>query len=72
MLPWLGIALAVLYAGYVAYEADVARKDAANAPPPGPDPADELETINTEISRLATQARKTLEASRDAMRSGLR
>lgn len=72
LLPWLGIALAVLYAGYVAYEASVERERAANAPAPGPDPANELERINTEISRLATQSRKTLESARDAMQRGLR
>ncbi|HUR68134.1 MAG TPA: hypothetical protein VM370_02730 [Candidatus Thermoplasmatota archaeon] len=72
MLPWLGIALAILYAGYVAYQAREAREEAALAPPPGPDPADELERINTELARIATANRKTLEAARDAMRAGLK
>lgn len=71
MLPWLGVALAILYAGYVAYEAAQAREAAAVAPPRGPDPVVELERVNTEMARLATQARKTLENARDSMRRGL-
>ena len=72
MLPWIGIALALVYAGYVAFQTREERERIAVAPPPGPDPADELERINTDISRLATSSRKTLEAARDAMRSGLK
>ncbi|HET6403321.1 MAG TPA: hypothetical protein VFH78_01635 [Candidatus Thermoplasmatota archaeon] len=72
MLPWTGIALAIVYAGYVAYQASLARQEAARAPPPGPDPAQELERINTEISRLAAHNRQALESARDAMRKGLK
>lgn len=72
MLPWFGIAAAILYAGYVAFQAREAREEAAIAPPPGPDPAEELERINTEIGRLAAQTRKSLESAREAMQHGLK
>lgn len=74
MLPWVGIAFAILYAGYVAYDARRAREAAALAPThaPGPDPVDELERLNTEIARLATQTRKSLDDARDAMQRGLK
>lgn len=72
MLPWTGIALAILYAGYVAYDTRNAREAAALAPPRGADPAEELERINTEIARLAAQTRKTLEGARDAVKQGVR
>lgn len=71
MLPWVAIAAAVIYAGYAGYQASLARQQ---SPPPdaGPDPVDELARVNTEISRLATQARKSLESARDAFEHGLR
>lgn len=73
MLPWTGIAIAILYAGYVAYEAARLRDENERAPiPTGPDPADELERINTEIAKLATQSRQTLEGAREAMSKGLK
>jgi len=70
MLPFLGFALVALYAGYVAYQAKEAR--ARPRPEPGPDPALELEAINTELARGVTQARRSLEAARDAIRKGVR
>lgn len=72
MLPWTGFALVALYAGYVAHQASRAREAAVGAPAPGPDPVEELERINTEMARLATQGRQSLERARDAMRSGLK
>lgn len=74
MLPWLGVALVALYIGYVAYEASQAREQARLAMPAsaGPDPVEELERINTEISRLATQGRQSLERARDTMQRGLK
>lgn len=72
MLPFLGIALVALYAGYLAYQTKEARETVARAPPPGPDPVIELERINTELSRLAVQTRKSLESARDAMAKGLK
>ena len=72
MLPWMGIAIAVIYAGYVAYQASLAREETAALPPPGPDPADELERINTELARVATHNRQMLEHARDSMRKGLK
>ena len=72
MIPWVGIALAILYGGYVAYEASLAREVAASAPLPGPDPVLELERINTEIGRISANTRKSLESARDAMQRGLR
>lgn len=72
MLPWIAIAAAILYAGYAAYKTRETRERIAHAPAPGPDPLDELERINTEMSRLAAQSRQTLESARDAMQRGLR
>jgi hypothetical protein len=72
MLPFAALAAAILYIGYVAYAAQRAKVDAAARPPPGPDPADELERVNTEIARQATVARQTLEAAREAVRRGTR
>lgn len=73
MLPWLGFALIAVYAGYVAYEASQAREKARLAPArAGPDPVEEIERINTEISRLATQSRQALERARETMQRGLR
>jgi len=72
MLVPAAFALVVLYVGYAAYEASVAREAARNAPPPGPDPVLEMERLNTELSRLATQSRQTLENARDATRKGLK
>lgn len=73
MLPFVGFALVALYAGYVAYEAAQARERARLAPAPvGPDPVEELARINTEISRLATQGRQSLERARETMQRGLR
>jgi hypothetical protein len=71
MLPWLGLALVALYAGYVAYDTRRIREETSIAPA-RPDPLIELERINTEIARLAAQSRKTLEQTRDAMQRGLR
>ena len=73
MLPWTGIAIAILYAGYVAYDAARVREEVASRPAhAGPDPVDELERINTEISKLATQTRQSLESARESMRKGLK
>lgn len=73
MLPWIGIAIAVLYAGYVAYDAARVREEKEREPAfTGPDPALELERINTEIARLATQTRQSLESARESMRKGLK
>lgn len=71
MLPFVGFAMVALYVGYVAYDARQMREAAALAPPP-PDHVGELERINTDLSRQAAQARKTLESARDAMQRGLR
>ena len=72
MLPFLGFALVALYVGYVAYETRHEKERASHAPPPGPDPVIELEAINTELARLATQTRKSLENARNAMQKGLK
>ena len=72
MLPFLGLALVAVYVGYVAYQTKDTKERAAAAPPPGPDPVIELERINTELSRLAVQTRKSLESARDAMAKGLK
>jgi len=73
MLPWIAIAAAIVYAGHAAYQAKLAREEAAAAPVvAGPDPADELERVNTELAKLATQTRQTLESAREAMRRGLK
>lgn len=71
MLPWLGIALAILYAGYVAHQASLAREQARAAPSRGADPALELAQINHQIADLTSQARASLEQARDALRSGI-
>lgn len=70
LLPFLGFALVALYVGYVAYEAREAR--ARPKPALGPDPALELEAVNTELARSVTQARLSLDAARDAIRKGVR
>lgn len=71
MLPWLGLALAILYAGYAAWDASRKRERLA-ATPPGPDPLIELQKINTDLARVATHSRQSLERTRDTMRSGLK
>lgn len=71
MLPWVLIAAAVIYAGYAGYQASLARQQAL-PPRTGPDPVDELARVNTELARVATQARKSLEGAREAFQHGLR
>lgn len=71
MLPFAAFALVALYAGYLAYETQE-RKRVLAAQPVLPDPADELARINTELSRAATAARRTLEQARDAVQRGTR
>ena len=71
MLPFAAFALVALYVGYVAYET-TKRREAAAREPPRPDPVDELQQINTELSRAATSARKTLELAREAVQRGTR
>ena len=72
MLPFLGLAFAALAIGYMSYRNGVAREAAARAPPPGPDPADEVTRVNTEIARQLAQGRLSLERARDAMQRGLK
>lgn len=71
MLLWGILAGAILYAGYAAYQADVARRA---TPPPraGPAPLDEMRRINAELGRAAAESRQTLEAARETLRRGLR
>lgn len=73
MLPFLGVALALLYGGYVAYETRLkrealARERAAN--PPGPDPVLELARVNDQIERELAEARQVLATARDTIRRG--
>lgn len=72
MLPFLGVAAIVLWIGFEAWRTRELRAQAALQPPPGPDPADELERLNTDTARLLAQSRLTLEATRDTLRRGLR
>ena len=71
MLPFVGLALVALYSAYVAYDTRRLSEEAERAGP-APDHVAEMERINTELARLATQSRQTLEAARDAMQRGLR
>ena len=71
MLPFVGLALVALYAGYVAYDTQERRRALA-AQPVQPDPAEELARINTELARAATGARLLLEQARDAVQRGTR
>ena len=71
MLPFVGFAMVAVYAAYVAHDTRRLREAAALAPAP-PDHLAELEQIHTELSRQASQARRTLESARDAMQRGLR
>lgn len=71
MLPFLGLAFVALYAGYASYDTQRLREAKALAGPE-PDHVAEMERINTEIARLATQSRRSLESARDAMQRGLR
>lgn len=71
MLPFLALAIVALYVGYVAYDTRRLREEQALAGPM-PDHVGEMERINTEIARLVTQSRQSLEAARDAMQRGLR
>jgi hypothetical protein len=78
MIPFVLLALAALYVGYLAYQADVARRDhvasvaAAVAAAGGADPIAELERVNTELARAVTSARVTLDQARDAIARGTR
>jgi hypothetical protein len=67
-LPWTGLAIAVLYAGYVAYKTRLARERQAREPPAGPDPAEELARINTQMVRSLADARLALEKTRETVR----
>jgi hypothetical protein len=71
MSPWAAFAAIALYVGYVAWQAQEARENAA-LEPRGPDPIVELERINTEIGRAATAARLTIEQTRETVRRGTR
>lgn len=71
MLPFVGLALVALYAGYVAYETQERRRALA-AQPKLPDPVEELTRVNTELARAATGARLLLEQARDAVQRGTR
>lgn len=71
MLPWAAFAAVAAYVAYVAWQAQEARERAAREPQ-GPDPALELERVNTEIARAATSARMTLEQARETVRRGTR
>jgi hypothetical protein len=63
-----------VWIGYLAYTASLAKKDAAEFATEhhGPDPVLELERVNTELARSATNARQTLEATRETVRKGTR
>lgn len=74
-LAWMSIptlvAVAILYAGYLAYDAQRERARRAVIPV-GPDPRLELERINADIEELAADSRRRLDSAREAMRLGLR
>ena len=74
MLPVAAIAGLVVFIGYLAYAASLAKERAAERAlqPPGPDPILELERVNTELARAAASARLTLEAARETVRKGTR
>lgn len=75
MIPWLFLAGIIVWIGYLAYAASLAKKEAAafaDERAHEPDLVLELERTNTELARAATNARQTLEATRETVRKGTR
>lgn len=71
MLPFLGLAAAVLYAGYASYQTGQLKAQRA-AMPPAPDPIVELSKTNEEIIEALARARVTLDDTRATLQRGLR
>lgn len=73
LLPALLLAAGILWVGYLAYRARLAREEApAQELMADEDPADELTEINDELERLAGEAAASLERTRKTMDEGLR
>lgn len=71
MLPFLGIAIAIWYAGYFAYETAKLRERAASLPTPA-DPLVELARLEVETVEDFVQARETLARTQTALERGIR
>ncbi|MEA3200448.1 MAG: hypothetical protein QOE90_1876 [Thermoplasmata archaeon] len=72
LVPFALLAASGFWIAWEVWRAGELRRELAAAPPPGPDPALELERLNTETARALAQSRLTLEAARDAVRRGLK
>lgn len=73
LLPALLLAAGVLFVGYLAYKARVAREEApAQELMADEDPAGELTEINDELQQVAEEAAASLERTRETMDEGLR
>ncbi len=68
----LGLGAGILAVGYLRYETRVILATRPPAPPPGPDPMAEYARLGGEIQRGMAEAQKTLDATREAVRHGIR
>ena len=71
MLPFVGLAFAILYAGHVSYANARERERRANEPPRA-DPIVELSRVNVEIAETLGRARRTLEETQATLQRGIR
>lgn len=70
------MALVVLYVGYTAYDARMARERRAASPQEGPEDVhayvEEMARLNDQLAREAREARASLAKARDTVRAGLK
>lgn len=71
MLPFVALAGAVVYAGYMSYQTAQMRRE-RELNPPGPDPVVELGRLHVEVAEALARSRETLEATRETLQRGIR
>lgn len=71
ILPFLGIAAAILYAGHLSYQTDQLRKSSAEIVA-RPDPLLELSRLNGQVVEQLAAARTTLDQARETVQRGVR
>lgn len=72
MAPFVVVAAGAFWICFEVWRVRELRARAPLGTQPGPDPAIELERVNTETARGLAQARLTLEATRDTLRRGIK
>lgn len=72
-LVLLAIVAGILAVGYLAYRTRRVREEVdLRSRDPGPDPVDQLADVNDSLEARLAEARSSLEATRDAVRDGVR